>query len=850
MAEVNNAAAEAARRAAIEAAKKAAAEAARKAAAKQAQEAAKKQAPKPKPAEPPKPEADKAEGFLGKLVDTAKNAAESLQAAAEKNHKRTVAETQKGLSDLKADMKQADSPKDVQKLAERAADLKAQADADSLMGEDMARDVARMANKLTKASEAMTELQSLKRGMGGSLDERAAATANVLANGVALQEKMTGLAALKGSPLADKAIQDLKDVAKEAQPENITRALENNPAIAHEIPGMAENLVKLRGLGDPALNAAIDQGAGALLDREGGLTLDQVKENPALGQLLAGVQDPALKTRVGETVKGWAKESLGRNLEDKEGEDGVKEAMEGFQNEMIDVAKQTGLVDAVQAGAEAATEEDQSKIEDVAKDGGGGVFGFVKDAWNAVSGVVEGAVNGLGAVIRKGVGAMGTLTDAALTGMGKINPLNIAAKGLDVVGLDGAAEFVGKGGQMLETAYDKVGDFTEDFSKGMGDALGGTLQGVGQMVLHPVATAKGLYKMATDPKALAAVGKALWAEGTKHGVGGALGYISGNALPMLLSGGATAGGLVAKGGSMAARGAALASKGGALATIGGKGLQIAAKGTTLAGEGLGKVSQVLAKPAAVTKALGDGKLSEAVRLLGKPSDEIASESARVATKTFRDSASAAKDGVRSLVGEAKDKGLREFAKDLNATRKQTKAEAKLTKKDAIDHAKQIDNKAEVAKRADIIRKALRSKGLSGERKANLIAKQLDHIHDAVKGTRTYRAIDGAVKTGAKLQKALTNPLTVLEDRLGGGSKFLRQDLQDKFKGQVKLPDGSVMMLTPLRQIASDNAKKALQESAKSSEYDQEKQQLNEKLRLAIFGITPEELDVEIAEKAS
>lgn len=858
---VQNAAAEAARRAAEEAARRAREEAARKAreaAAKKAQEAAAKrnaeaaakQAEAHKRSEPAKLEADRKTGALAKL-DAGDRSPGADPAAA----KQAEAD-RKALKAVRSDLKRVETPEDLQKLAERAHKLDAGIQADPTQPPGVRSEAERLSKSVDAASQAVGAIRENREGMHGAPEQKAATAARLLANGAAFEQALGGLQALKGSPLAGKAVGDLKALSEAARPERVTEALSKNPDLSAYPAGFAADAARLRGLGDPALDKALDGAAKAALDQPGGLTLERVKADPGLAQLVAGSADPAVKERAGAAAKGWAKEILDRQLDGKEGKDGVKEAMDGLKGELTDLAQKTGMGEALGAGAQAAVEEDKGRIEDVSKKGGG-IFGAIKNALGGLGdmvgnlasdlikispvnlageglkkiglgGVVTGvqqvadsAVGGFGDIMKKGFGALGNVADFAMDMSGKVVGKGLMGglgKGLEAVGLDGAGHALEKGGDLYAKGMDFAGDQVGNFTKGFGDALSGTVTGLGQMAVHPVQTMQSMAFLATHPGQLKEVGKALWKDGTKHGVAGAIGYVAGNLAPMLLTGGGAAGTLIGTGSRMA-EAAGAASRFGTAMRVTGKALELGGRGI-----------QVGAKGMQITKELTSLQFGKAIQTAGTPASKLMRANTAAANAAFSTQIRTMRGGMKAIFKKDErialhEAGEKRMLSDLTGSQRAAREAAdpgRLFKTKEERLAYSTSNRAEAKRLAEARGRGMAPAPLKAQlkmlkRKREAFNREMDRatnpgeaarvrmqrdadtakrVHKVFDTLRTkpgYRASEAALKLGAQSYKAVSSPLSFLTKKADNQlARFLRKDIYDSLKA-------SGTTLTPKRQ---------------------------------------------------
>ncbi|MDB5096226.1 MAG: hypothetical protein JWM80_647 [Cyanobacteria bacterium RYN_339] len=276
------------------------------------------------------------------------------------------------------------------------------------------------------------------------------------------------------------------------------------------------DLAMKTGMGTPIMGAMDDATKGVaskLLDRSD-VDLKAVQENPAYGQVIAQVQnDPAFQDRVDAKVKDLVVQDVKDRMDGKKKEDGVKDGMEEIKGDLQGLAETTGLGEAISRNAEAAIGDGDAKkaIHD-AGERGKNILDHLSDGFNSLVGDFA-----------KGI-------SFTFKAVGEVN-----GAVFDAVGLHGVA------------------DAERQFNAGIGDGLAGTVTGLGQMVTHPLASAKGIGGMITHPERLAEAGKMMWDEAMKGGLAHGLGYGLAMIAPAILTDGGSLGGSVA---GMAAKGTA------------------------------------------------------------------------------------------------------------------------------------------------------------------------------------------------------------------------------------------------------------------------------------------------------
>lgn len=586
------AAEEAARKRAEEAARKAAEEARRKAAEEAKKKAAAEEAKKKATAE--KAESKKESPILERLEKLTSKGVNTIFKKPPEPIKPDEAKIEQKA--IQSGIKEAKTPEDVKKVAEKAKTLndRLKVTEDPRIDKELRQEVAKTSEKLEKASKAVEKLDTSKKALEGKPEEKAAETARLLANPDEFSKAIKDLKPLKDSPIAKSLEKDAKAIAEKADPKALAEQLEKEPDLSTYSPDMAGNLAKLRQVGDPKLTAAIDHAATQILNREGGLSLKDVKRNPALGQLVAGLQhaaDPEVKAKLETTVKSWAKESISENLKGKEKPEGAETAIKDFQAEMADLAATTGLGAVIQDQGNQALKEAKGEIEEVAKKGQG-FFSKLGDAiGDALSGgmdlvdkgvdLVGEGVGWVGKTAGKAVDLLGDGIDFVADSAGKLHATTVqvtghlVGEGLEALGADEFGKAVKESSQetakLIEKTADKFGDVANSFVDGVAGALEGTTDGIQFIIQEPVQAAQGFYTIGKaavtgDTDTLKAVGKALVDDAFinpqtgKFDIAYGTGYIAANVIPMLATGGgsaaatgANAGSKMAKVGTFAAR---------------------------------------------------------------------------------------------------------------------------------------------------------------------------------------------------------------------------------------------------------------------------------------------------------
>ncbi len=577
-----------------EARKKAEAEAKKKAEEKAKQEAAKKaeqaekaeKAEKAKKTAKPEETAPSQKGAAEKLAETGikKGIDKTIKKPAEPISPEDAKVEHKG---IKEDLKKVKTPEDMKKVADKSKTLeeRLKVTEDPRVDKEMRKEIKATTSEVKKANDAVTKLESSKKALEeGSPEEKANETAKLLGNPEEFQGAVKDLAALKDSPIAKTLEKDVKGIAEKADAKNLAKQLDKEPDLSKYPPEMAKNVAKLTQVNDPDLKQSISKVATGILNKEGGVKLEDVQKNPEKGKILSVLQtsdDPKVKDKLASTVEGWAKDSLTSNLKGKEKKEGVDEAMKGFKKEMEALAKDTGLGATLKDAAPKAVDASKEKIEETAKKGDGfldAVGGFFGNVFDGVKATVEGTTDLLGGTIglvgdvaNKAVDLVGDGLNFTQDTLGKgAEGLikfggNVLGEGLEAVGADELAKDVKQGseiaGKVVGDYFDVQGDVLNSFADGVGAALKGTTDGLEFIIKEPVQAIQGVATLGKavvtgDTDTLKAVGKALWDEASinpqtgKFDIAYAGGYIAANVVPMLMTGG----------GSTAATGANATSK--------------------------------------------------------------------------------------------------------------------------------------------------------------------------------------------------------------------------------------------------------------------------------------------------
>lgn len=377
--------------------------------------------------------------------------------------------------------------------------------------------------------------------------------------------------AMVGSDYQAQARPEAEAIAGAANGPTLAQRLQEEPNLTTYPEETLNQLASFREAPSPEVQEALDRAAKETLEDD---DFDPEKLNPAIAHIIKTSSDPEIKEMLEDKLKDWAKGKLEDSLEGKEKDSGVEDGLGEFQEAIVGLAEKTGLGEELQSIAETTLKDGEGLIEETAKKG--------RSLWDkftgAVSGFIDKAFGAIGDGISKAIGAVGDVAKFALDKTGDVweKGLDLAGAGFDAVGLEGVGNAARKAGDVVDGAYDFVGDQTDNFVDGFGDGIAGTVTGIGSTIAHPIQTVKGLAHIVTHPQDLPKIGKAIWDEASQHGIAGALGYATAQVLPAILSGGSSAGtSLTARLGAVAGKSQVLST---GLAVIkGSKAGQIASK---------------------------------------------------------------------------------------------------------------------------------------------------------------------------------------------------------------------------------------------------------------------------------
>jgi hypothetical protein len=502
------------------------------------------------------------------------------------------------------------------------------------------------------------------------------------------------------------------------------------------------------GMGGPIVDSmdAATRSVASTIAGDPAIDLHAVQQNPAYGQIMAQYQhDPVLEGEIGAKVKDMIGQDVRERMDGKKKEDGVKKGMDEVKSDLTTLAENTGLGDAIAANAEAAINDNHKAIHD-ASERGKGLLDHLSDGFNSLVGDFA-----------KGI-------SFGFKELGKIHSM-----AFDAVGLHGIAKF------------------DREFTAGVGDGLAGTVTGLGQMVTHPLATAKGLGGMVTHPERLADAGKAMWNEAMKGGLAHGLGYGVAMIAPAILTDGGSLGGTLS----------GVAAKG--VAELGAREIPVLSNVASK----LGDVGAIGAKGFAVFKGAMHGEVDKIVEGVSASSSKEALKAADVGTHSLRD---LAKDGVDQIragadtlkkLAKADDKGaaIKEFTSDKARTIRRSYLKGKedqIKGYKAVRHPKQ--GAAEFKKALD--------KGQSKLRAARDAWKHGANVKGGAQAGRRARA-EYAIDQLGKGVEAITNT----------GFFKAGEAVVDKI-GTVVNPLGAITEHLPTAKVLEDQIDKRAQGAAK------------------------------------
>ncbi|MDB5095789.1 MAG: hypothetical protein JWM80_210 [Cyanobacteria bacterium RYN_339] len=392
--------------------------------------------------------------------------------------------------------------------------------------------VAPAAAPLTAGAKAAVDyVGATLAQLQGPPAKAAEATAALLGNPQQFADQLKVLQGLQGTPGFDAIRAQVDQIAALATPANLAKNLGEGPFSKETIT----NLARLRAIDDPALQGALDKAALAILPKLAPGDFDEA--TAVLVSPLANKPDPATQQALGAKVEEWARQAYDATVGDKHSEKGVKKGLEEFQQQLASLAEKTGLGPKIEAAAGTVLNAKKDDIEHKSKEN--------RSLWDRVtggiSGLIEGVTSGLGKALKFATDGIGKVAHFAINVTGKIQTfgLDLGAAALDAVGADGAAKTVRGASEFVKKTYDAVGNQVQLFAEGAGSAFRDTVTGLGATIAHPIQTIEGIAHLVTHPGEIPKVAKALWDTATEKGPAYALGYLAGNVVPALLSGGSS-----------------------------------------------------------------------------------------------------------------------------------------------------------------------------------------------------------------------------------------------------------------------------------------------------------------------
>jgi hypothetical protein len=191
--------------------------------------------------------------------------------------------------------------------------------------------------------------------------------------------------------------------------------------------------------------------------------------------------------------------------------------------------------------------------------GGGGLAPGELEAVHAAAhsyGLIEGVAARLGGGLKSLTEDVGKVARFGIDVTAKIDRvgLDLGAAALEMAGAKGAAARVRTDADHMVDFADKIGEEAQLFTEGVGAAFRDTITGVAGMIAHPITTIESIVHLVAHPSDIPVVAKALWNTATEKGVAYGIGYVAGNIVPALLTGGS------AEGASIGARVVAVAGR--------------------------------------------------------------------------------------------------------------------------------------------------------------------------------------------------------------------------------------------------------------------------------------------------
>jgi len=588
------------------------------------------------------------------------------------------------MTSIQDGLKSAKTSAEVNDLANRANTLATRAglSTDPGYSADTRSQIQQLQSSTQTANQALNRLEYVAGNLGKGEAEAAATTASLLTHPDSIKSTLRDLGALKDSPVMAQVQKDVQVVSDKANTDELAKQLSTQPDLSAYPPGTVKNLAALRGLNDPQLQAALDKVATNALNK--GISLKDMRSQPELGKLLAPLangSDPAIKQKLNDTVKGWEGEAIKEHLKDKN-HHSVNKGLDEFRDEMVDLAKTTGLGPVLQSQVQNAMNDCKKDIQHTAnKDKGfwdevgdafGGALKIGEDYLGAIGKGADFALSGVGTILGKALDLAGDglgyvwKAEGAVAKFGIDAVGNLASAGLDAVGAHGLAQDVKKTSHLLgdavEQADDAVGEGIHQFGAGAGAAIEGMGKGLGFIAAHPIQTVEAFGAMAQHPELIAAAGQKMWNDATKGGAAYAAGYIAGSLLPMVLTAG---GGSAAEGAALAGDVAEAAEAANAVSKVA-EVAEVASEvsgqaGAKLATEGLAESAS--SATGGALKGLGDVLKNAGTDFLKGKAENLQSNLKNLkdlATTDVRSQISNKVEGLKNFVEDAKNFNAKDF----------------------------------------------------------------------------------------------------------------------------------------------------------------------------------------------
>lgn len=516
----------------------------------------------------------------------------------------TAQEAQDRLAGLRQEMKAAEKPADLRKIADEANKLDGLLTQNVSYGREGLSDIndqsTKFSDKLNAAVTAMDNLDAAHKALKGEDPAaRAAAAAKLLAHPEEFEQDLQALGKV-GGPAVGAYAEKVEGILKEATPATIAEGLEANPFINEYPAGFGKDLAALPEI--PELEGPIARSADLAVS--GAASIDDLSADQVAVAAAAALDSDTVRSDLSKLVQADVDKMVDARLDAAHGEDELKRAIDGIMKDAERmVGEHPGLGELIAKATENKLTASKDRMNDIANEGKN-VFQKIGDFFGGMWDGVKGGLGKLAEIGSAGVGfvtgkatqalewtghAAGAVTGTAARLAGAANGFltehagKALAFGLDKAGADGAARFVSDKSAALATFQRDygaaLGDSLQSFGDGLGKGLGGITSGVGFLIQHPVQSVKGLADMVshlpgvTDPKALMSagaaalqgknpmealakdfkgdmeywkgVGTALFDEGFrdksgKIDVAQGGGYVAGNLLPILLTGGGAA----------------------------------------------------------------------------------------------------------------------------------------------------------------------------------------------------------------------------------------------------------------------------------------------------------------------